>query len=177
MAAKRPTLPTVPSKVKTALAELQAFAKARESIRFRSRKLRESAKKVVLGDASLPPAYRAFLAEYGYVWVEHYEEPYLKMIEPEPVCAAYPGELPASKSGDFDAAIAFQCIDSDSAPNFYCFNPFVDLGNGELEVVNFYGEDPREFALRRQESNDSSGFSEHLVACIDEFMDDYRGEE
>jgi hypothetical protein len=152
------------------MAELVAFAGARESLTFKATKLRAAEAKAIANDRALPPSYRAFVAHYGLFSVEHVNE-CLQMFAPEPVSSAYLGELDNPEADD---AIAFQRADDDAVDNFFCFNPHVDLGGGELAVAAFYHDAP--FALGRKKHPRDVGFAKHIVECIASFMKTYADE-
>lgn len=160
----------IPKPVAAAMKKIMAFVEARESLTWLPVKLAAKDRKKILANKRLPPSYRAYVAEYGLWAIEHVNE-CIKLLEPEALAGAYRGDV---DNPDADDAIAFQYIDDDAVDNYFCFNPHVDLGKGELAVVRFYHDEP--FALARAKPRGAIGFDKHLVAVIDDFMETYEDE-
>jgi hypothetical protein len=156
--------------ITAALSRLETFCGSKESLHL----VRTPA--TLAETVAAPPSFRAFVQSHGYFHVTHGESPdsghiCIGLFAPEPLGNA---ALDNAWGDEADQALAFQRADDDAVDNFHCFNPLVDLGDGEWPVVTAYHDE--ELALPTEPTGNDRTFEAHLVAVIDKFIEIYGDE-
>ncbi|MFI9105430.1 hypothetical protein ACIGXA_33470 [Streptomyces fildesensis] len=157
--------------VQAAMDALASFCASKKTLHLVINKVPpEKLKK--LSDEELPPSYLRFLSVWGTFHVScgtpFAEEGHecLKLFEADQLGSA---ALDDAWGDAGEVAIAFQYINDDAVDDFYCFNPTIDLGDGEYAVGRAHHDEPLAW--------DHVGFEEHLAYRIEEFMEQYAEEE